>query len=363
MTWLTLGFRSRVEFLGGDVVSGDCFDGSGRVARARESVVPMSTSVLIGPCTEPAAHERILHADLPPTGRPGRLTGGGELAKAASNSAGAPGRVHTGAVATVVAFHAHPDDEIILTGGTLAMLAAAGHRAVIVVACDGHVEPFEGAVTPRLQELRASAKILGVARVEHLGFADSGHGPILYPDPPNRMRFARAEVDKAAERLAAILREERPEALLSYDPNGGYGHRDHVRVHEVGSKAAELAGVARVLDATLPRELLQGLTAPARWLGYDGGAIRNGYTARADITHRIDVGSFAAQRMQALSEHQSVLEGRGRFARIGRALLHLPKPLRNQLFRWEWFSEEGARRPASGPLDDIFASPIAAARA
>lgn len=259
-----------------------------------------------------------------------------------------------------MAFHAHPDDEITLTGGTLAKLAAAGHRAVIVVACDGHMEPFEGAVAPRLRELRSSAGILGVARVEHLGFADSGHGPILYPDPPDRMRFARATVGEAAERLAVILREERPEALLSYDRNGGYGHRDHVRVHEVGTRAAELAGVARVLDATLPRELLRGLTAPARWLGYDADVIRNGYSARAEITHRIDVGSFAAQRMQALAEHRSVLEGGGRFARIGGALLRLPKPLRDRLFHWEWFSEEGARRPASGPLDEIFARPMSA---
>lgn len=263
-------------------------------------------------------------------------------------------------MATVVAFHAHPDDEITLTGGTLAKLAAVGHRAVIVVACDGHMEPFEGAVAPRLQELRASAEVLGVVRVEHLGFADSGHGPILYPDPPDRARFARADVDEAAGRLATILREERPEVLLSYDRNGGYGHRDHIRVHEVGTKAAELAGISRVLDATLPRELLYGLTAPARWLGYDGGAFRTGYTARADITHRIDVGAFAAQRMQALAEHRSVLEGRGRFARIGQALLRLPNPVRNKLFRWEWFSEEGARRPASGPLDDIFARPMTA---
>jgi len=267
---------------------------------------------------------------------------------------------HTGVVATVVAFHAHPDDEIILTGGTLAKLAHAGHRAVIVVACDGHMESFDGAIVPRLRELQASAGVLGVARVAHLGYADSGHGPILYPDPPGRTRFVRADVGEAAERLASILREERPEVLLSYDRNGGYGHRDHVRVHEVGARAAELAGVARVLDATLPRELLLRLAAPARWLGYDASAIRGGYCARADITHRVDVGSFAAQRMRALAEHRSVLGGRSRFATIGRAVLRIPKPIQTQLFRWEWFTDEGLQPPASGPLDDIFACPTAA---
>ncbi|WP_067723493.1 PIG-L deacetylase family protein [Nocardia yamanashiensis] len=260
-------------------------------------------------------------------------------------------------MATVVAFHAHPDDEIILTGGTLAKLAHAGHRAVIVVACDGHPGPFDGAVAPRLRELRASAGILGVARVEHLGYADSGHGPILYPDPPGRTRFARAGIGEAAERLASILTEEQPEILLSYDRNGGYGHRDHVRVHEVGAKAADLAGVARVLDATLPRELLRQLTIPAQWLGYDASAVRQGYTARSDITHRIDVGPFTELRLRALAEHRTVLDGPSRFATIARALRRIPKPLQTRLFRWEWFGEEGHSRPASGPFDDIFIQP------
>ncbi|AYF73770.1 hypothetical protein D7D52_07740 [Nocardia yunnanensis] len=138
-------------------------------------------------------------------------------------------------MATVVAFHAHPDDEIILTGGTLAKLAADGHRTVIAVASDGHRELPDGAAAPRLRELRASAEVLGVTRVEHLGYADSGHGPILYPNPPGRTLFVRADIDEAAQRLAALLADEQPAVLLSYDRHGGYGHRDHVRVHEVGA--------------------------------------------------------------------------------------------------------------------------------
>ena len=134
---------------------------------------------------------------------------------------------------TVVAFHAHPDDEVILTGGTLARLADEGHRVVVVVGTDGAMGPADGI---RLAEFRASAAILGVARAEHLGYADSGHGPVLYPDPPGRVRFARADLDEAAGRLAAILREEQADLLLSYDPGGGYGHRDHVKVHAVGAR-------------------------------------------------------------------------------------------------------------------------------
>jgi hypothetical protein len=107
------------------------------------------------------------------------------------------------AMATVVAFHAHPDDEALLTSGILAGAAAVGHRVVIVVAADGHVTAVSDAAPSRLGELRASAAVLGVHRVEHLGYADSGHGAILYPDPPDRRRFVRTDTEEAAGRLAA----------------------------------------------------------------------------------------------------------------------------------------------------------------
>ncbi len=263
-------------------------------------------------------------------------------------------------MATVVAFHAHPDDEIILTGGTLAKLARAGHRTVIVVACDGHMEQFDDLIAPRLRELHSSAEVLGVNRVEHLGYADSGRGPILYPDPPGRTRFVRAPVDEAAGRLASILNQERPEILLSYDRNGGYGHPDHIRVHEVGALAAKEAGTPRVLNATIPRELFAGLTWPAHRLGYDATAISTGFTARAHITHRIDVGAFAPQRMNALAQHRTVLQSRGRFAKVAQTLRRIPAPIQTRVLRWEWFAENGFQRPASGTLDDIFTQPIEA---
>jgi LmbE family N-acetylglucosaminyl deacetylase len=89
-------------------------------------------------------------------------------------------------MATVVAFHAHPDDEVLLTGGTLARLAAEGHRVVIAVATDGIMGPATGpgiwsGTRDRLAELRASAAQLGAARVVHLGYADSGHGRCCFP--------------------------------------------------------------------------------------------------------------------------------------------------------------------------------------
>src|ERR1700753_3179963 len=107
-------------------------------------------------------------------------------------------------MATIVAFHAHPDDEVLLTGGTIARLAAEGHRVVIAVASDGDIwdGPDRGR---RLGELRASGAILGAERGVHLGYADSGHGPVMFDDPPGRTRFARADVEEAAGKLAALL--------------------------------------------------------------------------------------------------------------------------------------------------------------
>jgi LmbE family N-acetylglucosaminyl deacetylase len=257
-------------------------------------------------------------------------------------------------MATVVAFHAHPDDEVLLTGGTLARLAAEGHRVVVVVATDGAT----GAPNTRLDEFRRSATILGAARAEHLGYADSGHGSLLYPDPPGRVRFVRADVGEAAGRLAALLREEHADLLLSYDQGGGYGHRDHVRVHEVGARAAELTGT-RILEATVPRELavrvftvlnrLGGLVA--RYTRQEASAVG---TPRAAITHRVDVRRYGARKQAALAAHRSAIYGRGRANRVFRLAVALPVPVFGLLAGREWFAEPGA---APGPvLDDILRS-------
>jgi LmbE family N-acetylglucosaminyl deacetylase len=173
--------------------------------------------------------------------------------------------------------------------------------------------------------LRASADVLGVRRVVHLGYADSGHGPILYPDPQDRTRFVRAPIDEAVYRLAGVLREENASVLLSYDENGGYGHRDHIRVHEVGRRAASSTKV-RLLEATAPRELVGRL--------YQRNAV---YSPRSAITHTFDVRRFAGQKQAALAAHQSVVSGDGRSAHVFRALVKIPAPLFGILLGREWF--------------------------
>jgi LmbE family N-acetylglucosaminyl deacetylase len=257
-------------------------------------------------------------------------------------------------VATVVAFHAHPDDEVILTGGTLARAAAEGHRVVVVVATDGFVgrPPDFSCTVNRVAELRASAGVLGVHRVLHLGYADSGYGRLLFPDPPGRTRFARADTDEAARRLADVLREERADLLISYEANGGYGHRDHVKVHEVGERAAQLAATPRTVYATMPRELLmRGLRAAERlhlpYL-YDAAVVPTAYSPQASITHRIDVRPFVALKKRAIGQHRSQLP------RIAAPLLALlPSAVYGLVAGREWFVDPGVR-DMTKVRDDIF---------
>jgi len=162
-------------------------------------------------------------------------------------------------MATLVTFHAHPDDESIAMGGVMAKAADEGHRVVLVVATRGEHGEVEDGFLPegealwerRVQETRASAAILGVARVEFLGYVDSG----MIGTPENDLpeSFWQADVDEAAARLAAILTEEHADILTIYDEDGNYGHPDHIQVHRVGLRAAEQAGTPRVYMNTINR--------------------------------------------------------------------------------------------------------------
>lgn len=264
---------------------------------------------------------------------------------------------------TVVSFHAHPDDEALLTGGTLAMLAAAGHRVVIVVATNGARGLSGEALAPdrmaarRLEELHCSAAALGCARVAHLGFADSGWAPKDYVAPAGET-FATVPIGDAARRLADVLQAENADLLTVYDRNGGYGHLDHVRVHDVGLAAAALAGTPRVLEATLDRTLLRrvmrvlGLTrlVPAN-TAVD--RVDSWFSARDEITHRVPVKAFAAAKRAALACHASQATG-GDGPRTAALVLRLPVPLFRRLCGTEWFIETGApvpRKPLTDPLE------------
>jgi LmbE family N-acetylglucosaminyl deacetylase len=256
-------------------------------------------------------------------------------------------REHTTDVArTVVSFHAHPDDESMLTGGTLAGLAAAGDRVVLVTATAGEAGLTGAAcsrtdlATRRLSELNEAATCLGVARVVCLGYADSG-----YHTTPPADAFSRVPIGDAAARLAAVLDEEGAEVLTVYDEHGGYGHPDHQHVYDVGLAAAKLAGTPRVMQATIDRDrmlrlsrslqLVPGLPPELRV-----GTVRGSYSPRSALTHCIDVSAQLDAKRAAMSAHRSQRSG-GRRPRSLDVYLRLPFPIFARLFGREWFIENG----------------------
>jgi LmbE family N-acetylglucosaminyl deacetylase len=267
---------------------------------------------------------------------------------------------------TLLAFHAHPDDEALLTAGTMARAAAQGHRVVLVVATDGNEGLASGSFAAdgrlgerRMNELRESARALGVARVEHLGYADSGLGPATLPDPPGQTRFVGADMDAAAARLAAILLEESVDVLLTYDANGGYGHRDHVQAHHVATRAAELAQTPRVLQATVPRDTICRAIAmvgkvyrfPA---AFDSTAFERAFSPKTDITHRVNVIRFAPAKRASMRAHASQASAEGGADRTLAAFLRIPRPLYDVVFGREWFVDPA--HPAGAPIaHDVFA--------
>lgn len=270
---------------------------------------------------------------------------------------------------TLVVFHAHPDDEALLTSGTMAKAAAEGHRVVLVVATDGDLGLAASSYraggstlgTVRMGELARSAEALGVARTVPLGYADSGSGPLLYDDPPGATRFARADVQEAAGKLAEVLREENADVLLSYDAAGGYGHRDHVQIHHVAARAAELAGTPRVLQATVPRDLLvRGIRLVSRFYRFPSdveiSSYEHAYSPRAAITHRIRVYRQIGAKRASMRAHasQATDDSPGGGDRTLAMFLRIPRPLYDLVFGREWFIDPSAPDPHAAVAHDIF---------
>jgi LmbE family N-acetylglucosaminyl deacetylase len=263
---------------------------------------------------------------------------------------------------TLVSFHAHPDDEALLTAGTLARAAAEGHRVVLVVATDGEAglassEYVATLAAQRTAELGRSAAALGCARVVRLGYADSGMADARTGHPDS---FADVDLDTAARRLADVLIEEAADVLTTYDAVGGYGHPDHVAVHRVGARAAELAGTPVVLQATVDRQVLLrvlGLLARGRRrlnlpAEFDPNRFSTAYTDRAELTHRVRVGRYARAKRAAMQAHAS--QASADFgARTLSFCLRLPGPLFRAAFGREWFVQAG-RSPVRPLLDDVF---------
>jgi LmbE family N-acetylglucosaminyl deacetylase len=245
----------------------------------------------------------------------------------------------------------------------MAKASDEGHRVVLVVATRGeHGEVAEGFLDEgealwqrRVEETVACAEILGVARVEFLGYVDSGMVGTPENDLPES--FWQADVGEAAARLAAILTEEGADVLTVYDENGGYGHPDHIQVHRVGLRAAELAGTPRVFEATMNREfLLQRIEEAAASMPDEvpegempsTEEIAELGSAEADITHGVDVAAFTEAKRASMRCHASQIPPDSFF-------LSMPEEIFQGSFGIEWYIEHGTPRAEGAPfVDSLF---------
>src|SRR5438105_10498212 len=148
---------------------------------------------------------------------------------------------------TLVAVHAHPDDECIGTGGILARYGAEGVRTILVTCTDGAVGEIsdpalatpENLVEVRARELDEAVRILSVSRLVKLGYRDSGMAGTADNNHP--ASFQQANLEQAIERVVQVIRQEQPQVVVTYDERGGYGHPDHIRAHQVAVAAFERA--------------------------------------------------------------------------------------------------------------------------
>jgi N-acetyl-1-D-myo-inositol-2-amino-2-deoxy-alpha-D-glucopyranoside deacetylase len=230
--------------------------------------------------------------------------------------------------------HAHPDDESIGTGATMTKYAAEG-AGVTLVTCTlgelGEVIPPDlahlaadaggGLGEYRIGELEAACAALGVTDHRFLGGAgrwhDSGMMGLATNDEPGS--FWQADVDEAAGELLAVLREVRPQVLISYDDNGFYGHPDHIQAHRVARRAFELSDglVTKFYATALPRsvlaEAIESLRSSRQQGGFPGGAPDFAEVDSVNdlpfgvpdeqVTTEIDATAYLDQKIAAMRAH------------------------------------------------------------
>ena len=236
--------------------------------------------------------------------------------------------------------HAHPDDEALLTAGTMARATSEGHRVVLIVATDGAAglasSDFTDLAATRSAELDASARVLGVSRTIMLGYPDSG----LRGDVPGG--FAGASRFEVAGQIAAVCDEEGADVLVGYEPSGGYGHPDHLQVHQATRAASVLtARPPRLFEATLPREPIARavhLAAATRLTpaDFDPAEFDRAWTPKADITHRVNVRGHLKAKSAALRAHASQASADGTVRTLA-VLTRLPRPVQQLLLGTEYY--------------------------
>ncbi|MGW0992590.1 N-acetyl-1-D-myo-inositol-2-amino-2-deoxy-alpha-D-glucopyranoside deacetylase [Streptomyces sp. NPDC002523] len=272
--------------------------------------------------------------------------------------------------------HAHPDDESINNGATMAKYAAEGAH-VTLVTCTlgerGEVIPPElrhlgGAALGayRRGELVAALGELGVTDVRLLGgagrYGDSGMMGLADNDDP--ACFWQADVDEAAGSLAEVILEVRPQVLVAYDDNGGYGHPDHIQAHRVAMRAVELAAerghvIHKIYWNRTPRSVAEEAFARLQddlsGLPFDKSAVvddLSGVVDDARVTTAIDGTAHAAAKAAAMRAHVTQIA-------VAEPYFALSNDLAQPLFTTEYYElVRGAARPdgdGAGVETDLFA--------
>ena len=274
--------------------------------------------------------------------------------------------------------HAHPDDESITTGATMAHYAAAGAQVCLVTCTrgeQGEVIPpqlahLHGAALGRHREgeLAEAMLALGVSDHRWLGaasgvrFIDSGMaldgaGGVVLPEDVAPDAFAVADVERAAGLLAAVIDDVRPQVVVTYDPSGGYGHPDHVQAHRVTMRAVELADwpVARVFWIVVPASVAAAerarLAEPGNpFAPWPDAAPSPVVVADEEVSAAVDGHAVLARKAAALRAHATQVSVHEPYFALSNDLGQLIAPV-------EYYRLAGGThpRPDGEPLADLFA--------
>ena len=267
---------------------------------------------------------------------------------------------------TLMAVHAHPDDESSSTGGVLATYSAEGIRTVVVTCTNGEYGDAPGGIKPgqdghdeatvaqiRLAELRQATKLLGVSDLELLGYHDSGMPEWDYKGRPDA--FCNVPAAEVAGRISALIEHYRPQVVITYDDQGMYQHPDHVYASQMTQAAVAATGIPAKLYLSALRgsnwdKLRQalrdaGVEVPEMTLTPE--QLRQAAATEASITTTVDVRPVLNRKRDALMAHASQIQ-ESWFAK-------LPPAVAAEAFGQEDFIRARDTTGAPVPESDLFA--------
>jgi LmbE family N-acetylglucosaminyl deacetylase len=266
---------------------------------------------------------------------------------------------------TLMAVHAHPDDES-SGGGILATYSDQGIRTIIVTCTNGEYGDAPGGIKPgqdghdrqavaqlRLAELRQAVKVLGVSHLETLGYHDSGMAEWEYKADPDA--FCNVPLEEVAGRIAGLIEAYRPQVLVSYDDAGAYQHPDHVHASRAAQRAATATGIpAKVYLSTMRGSSWRKIWEALRDLGEkvpdsaeDPARARRAMESEQRITTTIDIRPVLSRKREALLTHGSQINDSW-FSK-------LPPEIAEQAFGYEYFIRAVDKTGTPIPEDDLFA--------